>query len=243
MSDVDAEKVLKQITQRREEEEERQAKEKRYQELKAINEQEKRDRESAEREQRAADKAAVAEEQKRAAEESKRRKKIEQVEKNIEAARIRQEDSEKAKEFKEIAAKGAKKTPYVERRQITPATIKESVRKAVSKAPAAADRAITGTFGGMAQSFIAPQKTSFKKAYTSETKELSATAKQFVKSQQAPSKKKTYVTPKVRPGGLAINHAFVDNLIGISGPSKTQPAPKKSLSNVTSSLDRFARLI
>lgn len=255
MSDADAAKVLEQIQRKQEEDAEWEAKEKRYQELKEQNRREQEEREAAEREQKRADaeqaraeKDRRAEQKKQDAEDARRRKKVEDVERNIERAKFRQEsegDAEKAREFREMAKKNALNKPVAPLTPITPGSIKQSIKAAakgaVKGAPAAAGRATVSVFGGMANQLIAPNKQTFRKSFTQETKDISVSARTIARPAQPKHQKKTYATPVVRSGGIAVNPAYVDSVL--LGTSNREPPAKRRIGSILSPLDRFSKMI
>lgn len=245
MSDVEAGKVLEQIQRKREEDAEKEAKERRYQELKEINRREQEERETAEKARIASDK-----------EEDRRRKKLEQVERDAEKVRSRQALEERYRKMDEAAEsaipeKERKRKPETKLEPIGMGTVKKAlsrenikgaVKKVVGKGASVAGSAASAGFTGIATQLVAKPKQTFRKSYTQETKDISSAARTIARPATPQKRKaKTYATPVVRSGGIAVNPAYVDNIL--LGTSSREPPAKKRVGSILSPLDRFSRLI
>ena len=98
-----------------------------------------------------------------------------------ERIRIRQQmEAGRAAENERITLANRGLTAPTGRQPITPGSIKDSIRKAVAKTPATADRMVTGIFGNTAENFVNPQppkvsptQKSQYKVYRNETKLMS----------------------------------------------------------------------
>jgi len=223
------EAAQKQLEKKLEDDREREAKEKRYQELVAENKREEAERREKERREREKDKEFQRQEKEAEA----RRKKAERADEALRRRVEQDEEREKAKEFREMAKRNAARKPEPERRQITPETIKASIKKAasktVAKAPAVIDRGITGAFGGIATGLMTPMAPGTARSmYRGETKELSRAVRPT---------KKPITGGKVKPvpivhsrNAIVVNPNYIDSLIG-NAPTKKTKGTKDPMGN------------
>lgn len=232
----------------------------------ALREEESRKKEAAgkiEREQKIADAARRARERQEDAEATKqlkamtakneaaiREREREQAALNSaktssERIRLRQQIEEKRRvESQQKEAENARRQYPSGMRPITPGTIKDSIKKAVSKAPALADRVITRGGETIIGALGTNQVRNPNKIYKEETRLLSKALKPHAKKPITGGP-----VPYVQSGGIAINPNFMDALVG-RAPLQTQTArttggaKKKNVvavGGVLSRLDAFAR--
>jgi hypothetical protein len=112
-----------------------------------------------------------------------------------------------------------KKLGVVQQRQkITPATIKESIQKSVSKAPATIDRTFTGIFGNAINVTTRPTPQYNPKWYRKETQQMSSAVKLHAKMPVTGGK--VTAAPQMQREAISVNQNYMDMLVG------TQPVQK-----------------
>jgi len=250
------EAAQKQLERKNEEDREREAKKKRYQELVAENKREEAERREKERKEREKDK----EFQRHEKEAEARRKKAERADEALRRRVEQDEEREKAKEFREMTKRNedrirrekeltekinAGKTTddriksrreleayrrkqnepasSGQRQQITPETIKASIKKAASKSAVTADTKVTDFFGGFAKGLATPMAPGTARSmYRGETKELSRAVRPT---------RKPITGGKVKPvpivhsrNAIVVNPNYIDSLIGTAPAKKTKGA-------------------
>lgn len=123
---------------------------------------------------------------------------------------------------------------------ITPGTVAEaikgSVKKAVRKAPAAADRVVTGTSERFMNVVTAPTRAS-PKTYARETKQLSRAVKGHA---QYPVSGGRMSVPIVKSNAIFPNPDFTDAILGRT-PLKSQTSKTKKAQSGLDRLNQFAR--
>ena len=144
-------------------------------------------------------------------------------------------------ENKRIEDANARVTRQPGMKQITPDTIKASIKSAAGKAPAKLSSVTTTMFGGFAESFIKPQPAG------------KSTAKYFKQEQQLMSKAvkphatnpifggSGKATPKLKGTQVAVAPNYIDSLLGRS-TDRVRTHPKKG-GGMFSGLDNFMKRI
>lgn len=133
-------------------------------------------------------------------------------------------------------------------KQITPDTIKESIRSVVNNVPSKLSSTTTNRFGGVAESMIRqPAEKSLHKYYKEETAQLSKAIKPHAKKPITGGK----VTPLLKRTQVTVAPNYIDNLLGrgmggIMGSisvQSTQQKKRKGGGGMFGGLDDFVRRI
>jgi hypothetical protein len=204
------------------------------------------DAEKVKRKQEAQDKAAEesarkAREQKIAAAEERDRKILESKEKSVSDAQ--RWAARRSMEARNEEVSNLNKPLATGMRQITPATIKASIKSAVKKVPQKLDVAAEAVFSPLATSLIAPRKKTPIQMYKEEMKPLSKVAKQHPKNPLTGTAnvKARSVVPYLKAGQISVAPGFVDALMGTGGSGNKIRTHGKKKGGGLSGLDDFVR--
>ena len=112
-----------------------------------------------------------------------------------------------------------------QRQKITPATIKASIQKSVSKAPATVDKTVTGIFGNAINSVSKPAAQYNPAWYRKETQQMSRVVK--LHAQKPVTGGKVMAVPQMQRETVSVNQNYMDMLMGtqpVLKGKKQQPA-------------------